>query len=143
MYEELVKELRSKAEFLNVSGARENSHGPNLKNSFAETMLQAADAIEKLSKVDTKANSIIDGLQNLLASVKERPRWIPVTERLPEEFQPVWVACKMEGRENWVFDTVYDPYLKCPWGPYYYLEKGEAVAYAWMDKSIPEPPKED
>ena len=124
MYEELVIALRtcvdkdkgcSECPYYTKNKCIYNTSGKH------PAMVDAADAIEKLSK----------------------PRWIPVTERLPEEFQPVWVACKMDGRENWTFDTIYDPYLKCPWGTYYYLEKGEAVVYAWMDRSDPEPPKEE
>ena len=72
------------------------------------------------------------------------PRWHRVEEELPSEFQYVWAACKMNGRENWTIETVYDPYLSCPWGyniPV--LESGKAVVYAWMDRSAPEPPKED
>lgn len=61
MYDEIVKDLREKAEFL---AAAEPLH---IKNAFAETMKQAADAIEELSK----------------------SRWIPVTEHLPDEFVSV------------------------------------------------------
>ena len=85
-----------------------------------KTLDEAADAIEELSK----------------------PRWIPVTERLPDKFQSIFAACKSEGRENWTIDTVYDPFLECPWGRIPILETGKAVVYAWMDNSTPEPPKE-
>lgn len=64
MYKELVKDLREKVEFLTAAEPL------GIKNAFAETMTQAADAIEELSK----------------------PRWIPVTERLPEAYQSVIVA---------------------------------------------------
>lgn len=70
--------------------------------------------------------------------------WHRVEDELPSEFQSVWAACKMNGVENWTIETVYDPYLSCPWGyniPE--LESGKAVVYAWMDRSAPEPPKEE
>lgn len=71
------------------------------------------------------------------------PEWISTEDRLPDAFQPIWAAVRMSGRENWTIETVYDPYLKCPWGTWYYIEEGEAVVYAWMDRSMPEPPKEE
>ena len=92
-------------------------------DTYENTFSEAADAIEKLEK------SI--------------PRWIPVTERLPDKFQSVFAACKSEGRENWTIDTVYDPFLECPWGRIPILEIGKAVVYAWMDNSAPDPPKEE
>lgn len=123
MYEGLVKALRLCVKYNKATDALMNAG-------------EAADAIEEL------ICEVADE-HNARMAAEGKPRWIPVTERLPEKFQPIWVACKMEGRENWTFDTVYDPYLKCPWGPYYYLEKGEAVVYAWMDRSDPEPPMEE
>lgn len=70
--------------------------------------------------------------------------WHRVEEELPSEFQDVWAACKMNGVENWTIETVYDPYLTCPWGySIPELKSGKAVVYAWMDRSAPEPPKED
>jgi hypothetical protein len=86
-------------------------------------------------------------LDDALTDLEDFPTaspWHRVEEELPSEFQYVWAACKMNGRENWTIDTVYDPYLSCPWGyniPV--LESGKAVVYAWMDRSAPEPPKED
>lgn len=43
MYEELIQDLRGKAEFLREANRDSSTH-----NSFAETMSKAADAIEKL-----------------------------------------------------------------------------------------------
>lgn len=60
MYEELIRGLRDKAEFLRKASRYSSPH-----NSFAETMSQAADAIEVLSKTE------------------KTTRWIPVTEDLP------------------------------------------------------------
>ena len=94
---------------------------------------EAADAIEEMSIV----------LKSYRNRMKAGCDWIPVTKRLPEKFQPVWAACKMDGRDNWTFETLYDPYLKCPWGTYMYLENGKAVVYAWMDRSAPDPPREE
>ena len=49
-YDALVKSLREKAEFLTVSDANKAPPNIKVKNLFAETMKQAADAIEELSK---------------------------------------------------------------------------------------------
>lgn len=73
MYDELVSELREKAEFLACAEPL------NIKNAFAETMKQAADAIEQLiATVGTAYNELANNEAN-------KPRWIPVTERLPED----------------------------------------------------------
>lgn len=61
-FENLVKRLRENAEFLTVSDRQKAPPNVRIKNLFAETMHDAADAIEKM-----------------------RQRWIPATERLPEE----------------------------------------------------------
>lgn len=46
MYEELIQDLRDKAEFL-----RKTNYDSSIHNSFAETMSQAADAIEGISSL--------------------------------------------------------------------------------------------
>lgn len=140
MHENLVKRLRTEASAADFFGRMM----PAADNNITKLCTEAADAIEELTAIAESCKRSMEAWADEAARAHEMiPRWIPVTERLPEEFQPVWVACKMEGRENWTFDTIYDPYLKCPWGQYYYLEKGEAVVYAWMDRSDPEPPKEE
>lgn len=69
MYDELIKALHEGAEFLECST-------PGIKNSFAKMCQNAADAIEGLSKA-----------YQMMAEAYEaevtKPRWIPVTERLP------------------------------------------------------------
>ena len=57
MYEELIKRLRERAAWINFP-----HHGEECPTEDTMLMKQAADAIEELSK----------------------PRWIPVTERLPK-----------------------------------------------------------
>lgn len=84
-----------------------------------------------------------EGVLKQAADELEKRRWIPVEERLPEDFEEVWAACKMDGCENWTIQTVYDPWLSCPWGGIPVLESGKAHVYAWMPNDPPEPPKED
>ena len=73
MYDELVKQLRMRANLFKQINQMENC-----------IMDEAADAIEKLSK----------------------PKWIPVTERLPEHLTSVIVHRKDGGIFIWeYFDT--------------------------------------
>jgi hypothetical protein len=108
MYEELVKRLR------NIS----NSDSNIKSNYIGLTMIQAADAIEELSK----------------------PKWIPVTERWPEERMAV---------------IVYAPYMKNEFMAYWTGSRWMVWAAGeyerempeyhqithWMP--LPEPPKEE
>lgn len=73
MYEELVKRLRDRAK-------REDDyykHGGDIIN-------EAADAIEELSR---EYESIAASLNESVELVRklQQPRWIPVSERLPED----------------------------------------------------------
>ncbi len=84
MYDELIKNLRGRSQFLLPHYGEETSYDSDL-------MKQAADAIEELSK----------------------HRWIPVTERLPEAGERVLCYCraniyevmKMRTDGDWVYDT--------------------------------------
>ena len=67
MYEELVKRLREAAEYVPCIMKREDA-------------INAADAIEELSlKYIEERNAAVE----LTGELASKPRWIPVTERLP------------------------------------------------------------
>ena len=92
MYGELVKELRDSAEWadrlaLLMGRAEGDAHAP--------VMRKAADAIEELSKQHEAQR------QNLIALMNDKPRWIPVTERLPEV--RTWVLCYCRANSFDVF----------------------------------------
>ena len=70
MYEERIQDLRDKAEFLRKANRYSNTH-----NSFAETMSQAADAIEELEMC---CNHLERDYKALCAYL---PKWIPVTDK--------------------------------------------------------------
>lgn len=120
MYEELVKRLRS-------------------HNGWAlnETLDEAADAIEELSREIDIDNAAITAMDAAM------PRWIPVTERLPEDARDVLVCygfthdgVMTERRfmgviEYFAFDAV----------PHWQHESTGLTVTHWMP--LPEPPKEE
>ena len=113
MYDELVKRLRICPDYNEGCVNCPNEHDLGCRTT---TMREAADAIEELSK----------------------PRWIPVTERLPEAGERVLCYCraniyevmKMRTDGAWVHnDKVYDSaYMS-------------GFVTHWMP--LPTPPKEE
>ena len=111
MYDELVKRIWECAsgECFNCSQYTETT---NANVCQKELMKQAADAIEELNK----------------------PKWIPVTERLPEAGERVLCYCraniyevmKMRTDGDWVYDT-----------NHIYMR---SFVTHWMP--LPQPPKE-
>ncbi len=105
MYDDLVKRLRDMA-----------TSDSNIKSNYIGlSLLQAADAIEELTRKYLDERNAAVELTGELASM---PRWIPVTERLPEHQDEYLVLWKQKvpvtGRlfyeileyegENWVDD---------------------------------------
>ena len=120
MYEKLVSWLREE-------------HKPHLISDFDKAQIEsAADAIEELSKQhETQRN-------NLIALLNDKPRWIPVTERLPEERGNYIVVincprgqwdeiCAFDGEKEWVS-----------------IDEYAEIATKWVTHwmPLPEPPKE-
>ena len=88
MYDELIKRLREcTAE----------------QNGEKTLWYQAADAIEELTAINER--------QLLEIAVLSKPRWIPVTERLPESGVHVLACCRVKwlggGGRNYVCDAFY------------------------------------
>ena len=143
MYDELVKRLREMSEWSNIKWE-------DYSDDAQETMGEAADAIEELSedrdswkataKVEREAYwHWFDQYQ------KDVPRWIPVTERLPEKYAPVLVCYRsyntgepmadcnayVDGDGDWCWHDGFPA-------------SGERVCVSithWM--TLPEPPKEE
>lgn len=124
MYDELVKRLRE-------------------HNGWAlnETLDEAADAIEELSK--RMGESIPKSDAEIIIEELSKPRWIPVSERLPEKagHYIVFVELKRNGQKisawtqvTWFFG---DFLLECPEDE----ERFVAAVTHWQP--LPEPPKEE
>lgn len=134
MYDELVKALRE-TDFGDVCVLCESE----LCRGKDCVILQAADAIEEL--ID-KLNHADDQIERLVEAAEER-RWIPVTERLPEEWKPV--LCYYEyfryGEYNCMFRAIDRGYYgDGVWGG----EAGQGhrnKVLAWMP--LPQQPKEE
>ena len=113
MYDELVKRLRE-------------------HNGWAlnETLDQAADAIEELSAICEEQKA-----QIITMAAEEKPRWIPVTERLPEV--RTWVLCFCRANSFDVFRMTEEGHWQ--YGNRSIYMKGYVTH--WMQ--LPEPPKEE
>ena len=142
MYEDLMRRLRY--ERLVTGG------------STTKIIEEAVDAIEERNKrieeleatqeilpetqhfINTKADSIIEGLQNLLISVKGQS-WIPVTERLPELRHAVLVYAPYMQNQFMAYWTGNE---WRNWGPDDWADRVFPKCHEithWMP--LPEPPK--
>lgn len=68
-----------------------------------------------------------------------KPKWIPVSERLPEKFGEYIVTVQEETGERYSDYADYDPYQQ-RWRTGMYLGVRDKVTH-WMP--LPEPPKEE
>lgn len=130
MYDEMVKRLREAP-----------GDWPD-----ADLHYEAADAIEELAKDLERSKEwesfwekeASEALKRFQVAVANKPRWIPVTERLPEDRSDVLAYLKYEvgGR---IAAANYDKgiWQDCVMGGLYRTEEG--VVTHWMP--IPEPPK--
>lgn len=87
---------------------------------------------------------------NLLEKLEQEPKWIPVSEKLPEPYMYVNATCRslIDDREDWVIETLYLPIPKeankhgySDWGNIPMLNCGEAEVIAWVERIIPQPYK--
>ena len=123
MYDELVRQLRYCAD------ATTCRHCPwRSECCLHDAQRKAADAIEELSRDRDSMNDANIALYGAL------PQWIPVTERLPEEYT------RVIGFMAWKAMTAIE-YQNGKWHSINHLEPlpDEAVTH-WMP--LPEPPKD-
>ena len=93
---------------------------------------------------------VISKLNALPSVTPQEPRWILVSEKLPEPFMFVNATCRslVDDREDWVIETLYLPIPKeankhgySDWGNIPMLNCGDAEVIAWVKRIIPEPYK--
>ena len=131
MYEKLIHDLRYKAEFLRKA----NRDSSSVHNSFAETMSQAADAIERLIAF----NAMWQGAAEF--AKENKPKWIPVTERLPDNIDEEVLVCNEEYEKSFLGFVTVAIYDGSGWLECWQREKYVACVTHWMP--LPEPPKEE
>lgn len=106
MYDDLIQRLHRYSE---------NCVAYKLDADFADAVQQAADAIELLGMKLHGDEAAIAGMKREIERmvVAGRPRWIPVTDRLPDVGERVLCYCraniyevmKMRTGGDWVYDT--------------------------------------
>ena len=90
---------------------------------------------------------ISEWLKELKRLKEQEPKWIPVSERLPMEFEFVNCTCHslIDDREDWVVETVYIPQPSdspySDWGNIPMLNSGDCEVVAWVHRDIPKPYK--
>ena len=146
MYDELIKALYEGAEFLECST-------PGIKNSFAKMCHNAADAIEELSKVvkhqaeilhryggETGIRQSAEMNDSLLRLLQAQPRWIPVTERLPDYDEVVQITDGIDVGHGYLEGVNTTVGIALLWhSPFCDIDE-EHITH-WMP--LPEPPKEE
>ena len=134
MYDELVKALRGCV--LSKPCDACLYYDPNGPTKECETMnIAAADAIEKLSMKLHGDEATIAGMKREIERmvVADKPRWIPVTERLPDKRK--WVLCRCEANIIEVLRLENNEWYHDPMHVYY-----PSFVTHWMP--LPKPPKD-
>lgn len=141
MYEEMVKRLQDFA-------------AGTMRDADAQLAFDAADVIEKMSKLADAIPHVCEccvgcelekkngGCDNAFVLSPKRamqylikPRWIPVEERLPEEYVDVLCYCSRNGQYGC------GEWSKEDNGTIYWTGLYGMIPTHWMP--LPEPPKED
>ena len=135
MYEELVGDLRY-CDKGDCNGCRRYTKDTRFCNGL---LRDAADAIEELSMKLHGDEAAIAGMKREIERmvIASKPRWIPVTERLPEEGVSVQVCFLSQGgKAQAVSERFVDNRNQSYWSGLC----GMKPTY-WMP--LPEPPKEE
>ena len=120
MYDDLIKRLHKRIALTTA--------GSPLQDDLEE----AADAIETMCEMVATAHG---ELANVIQNYEEsKPRWIPVTEQLPEKRK--WVLCRCEANIIEVLRWENNEWFHDPMHVYY-----PSFVTHWMP--LPEPPKEE
>ena len=132
MYEKLVESLRNCVADDNGCCFRcpEDCNGPCQEN----LMKQAADAIEELQAQLMYSN---DAAKKIAEKV---PKWIPVTERLPDLYEDVQILFPNNQAAGFYDGCGWCTYTGDTW---YSMVGEEEVKPTHWAKKLPEPPKEE
>lgn len=117
MYEDLINKLRELPHLLFVQ-----------LGEHKDVVYQAADAIEELSRDLDCMNDANIALYGAL------PKWIPVTERLPDEYVSVLCYCSRNGQYGCGERCKEDN------GTIYWIGLNGMIPTHWMP--LPDPPKD-
>ena len=141
MHDELIKRLRVSCESCKLW----DGYKCCLKGECsAQKSLQAAEAIEELQTVvdglTAQTNMVFEKTEGRTV-IKFEPKWIPVTERLPENDVPVLLSCKC-GAGAYICDGFhtekYSTIIK-NWDDYSCVAIEDTITH-WMP--LPQPPLE-
>ena len=126
---------------------------PTTKNDLGVDCISRKRVLEWLENAtdDSIEHALDSDLEFISSVTPQEPRWIPVSEKLPEPFTFVNATCRslVDDREDWVIETVYLPIPKeankhgySDWGNIPMLNWGEAEVIAWVERIIPQPYRE-
>ena len=127
--------------------------GSTDKNDLGVDCISRKRVLEWLENAtdDSIEHALDSDLEFISSVTPQEPRWIPVSEKLPEPFTFVNATCRslVDDREDWVIETVYLPIPKeankhgySDWGNIPMLNWGEAEVIAWVERIIPQPYRE-
>lgn len=149
MYDDILKRLRDVAEEV----ADDYDVDPYIAEQRCLTILQAANAIEELAMKLHGDEAAIAGMKReiermVIDTANSKPRWIPVTERLPEDEEAVFVVRKFLGVKGQVPPSTYtevayriDDRWVADSDEYKIARHRHTDPLFWMP--LPEPPKEE
>lgn len=130
--DEMVKHLREKAGAFDYQGWTETAIDYELAANVIEELLPFKKQVEKGMGLLDKANELLNAI---------KPRWIPVTERLPEKNQ---IVVAHEGKGTWDFGMFHG--ISPSGNPeYWHWKKNTFKRVKWWmpkDGALPEPLKE-
>ena len=149
MYDDLIKKLR------HCGNAISCLHCPYWEGGGGskEDLTQAANAIEELAMKLHGDEAAIAGMKReiermVIDTANSKPRWIPVTERLPEDEEAVFVVRKFLGVKGQVPPSTYtevayriDDRWVADSDEYKIARHRHTDPLFWMP--LPEPPKEE
>ena len=109
-----------------------------------EKVLMELDALHELVSTQERMPCTAAGVLRAMEVIEQIPvddQWIPVTERLPEDNQKVWITKEYRGGDRRIDTSVFidNEFLV----PGYVDVVCTNLVRAWMPRLVPEPYKEE